>query len=822
MTAGTARWHGALLAALLVAGCSAGEGSPPGTDASPTAAAPAAGDVEDQLALLDPCGGADHPCTLEGVDPQVAARSERLVAEAAERLGADGSDLETAAGWLAEQPEVVSVATGDATLRFRIRGDRAQWLFTRSRGDRASPMVDAPSSAPPPRSTKAPDPAVLAMPTPPQAQAQVQAQPDTAEDQGKRALVLSPFSWQWELEGADSGLDPLLDALASTRDYQPANGGRIDVYEDRLGTTADGLVTIAEEITLDVMSSWRSYDYVYLLTHGGFVCEIGKGAQSQPAGAGACTTALMTSWSRAAVTQDILGELESDSPEGDARAQELADRLGKSGIETGWIAVDAAAGQRYPAVEATGLTFKRADQASAEAFNDGGTELPSGKIIGGPLVVLTSEFFRDTYSGGLTDSLVFLNACSSGQQSDLLQALSGPGTGVIGWNKPMYLDAATAAATTITTELLTGNDRDRPSGGLRMKAALDTVDGDVRDAVRASLSGGAPSPLLGIVGDRMADPTTGATLDRHGNEDVRIREIVRLVDDDGAELGPVPVEIDGTPGDGEDDDLVLNIRVDGIDADTDPAAIGLSVEVDGERHDLPERLDREIRPGEWEVTVEVPLGRDHDQGETVDLEVIARLPEGADSQWRYEDVPLSRGCTLSFTYDGHGVRPGDYEGPITGEASHDTTEDTGPYGGGGMQLINIDRSGQRVPAVHVIMLSDHDPVFAQLALSSGPEGVGIPLGETGTFRFYGGGFLHGDELNRFEVGGTIEVTVTASEWTTFGEDDEPIPTVFVGTFRNVGALTFDNPFPENGTAAEVTDLAGSFSFDASVCPSNIL
>ncbi len=433
-------------------------------------------------------------------------------------------------------PEVVSVATGDATLRFRIRGDRAQWLFTRSRGDRTNPMVDVPGSTPPPRSAgTAAGPSLLAAPTP--TQVRPQAQPGADDSQGKRALLLSPFSWQWELEGADAGLQPLLAALQATRDYQPEHGGRIDVREDRLGTTADGLVTIVEEIDLDVMSSWASYDYVYMLTHGGFVCEVGTGARSQPSASSSCTTALMTSWSRGSVAQDILAELESDTPGSDARAQERADRLGRRGIETGWIAVDAAEGQRYPAVEATGLTFRRADQAAAEAFNDGGTELPPGGIIGGPLVVLTSEFFRDTYRGGLTDSLVFLNACSSGQQADLLQALSGPGTGVIGWNRPMYLDAASAAATTISTALLTGDDGDRPSGGLRMKAALDTVDGEVRDSVRASVSGDAPSPLLGIVGDRMGDPTTGATLDRRGNDDVRIRELPRLVDDEGVELG---------------------------------------------------------------------------------------------------------------------------------------------------------------------------------------------------------------------------------------------------------------------------------------------
>jgi hypothetical protein len=61
----------------------------------------------------------------------------------------------------------------------------------------------------------------------------------------------------------------------------------------------------------------------------------------------------------------------------------------------------------------------------------------------------------------------------------------------------------------------------------------------------------------------------------------------------------------------------------------------------------------------WELDHRLPLGRDHEAGERVDLEVVALLPRGGESRWTYEDIELSSpSCSWEATVGGASVAGG--------------------------------------------------------------------------------------------------------------------------------------------------------------------
>ncbi len=589
----------------------------PGGQVDPGQEDPPLGAVDPST--LDPCGGSDHPCTYAGVTPEVEARTEELSDLLLERLQS-AADLDEAAAWLRTQDGVVSVATGPEAIRFRVKGGRGQWVFVQTAGTVAT--LSAPT-----------------MPKPPTGSAPNPVTPQGAgERQIKKALLLSPFRWQWEVEGANDGVDAIAKALQA-RDYR----NQVTVWTERLDP-ADPKRTIGE-IGLTAFTTWDDYDYVHVLTHGGLACNP----------QGHCMTAIMTPW-----TADLVASARAGAEYGgNSDLLSLWDRVG---IETAKVQVDAPA-SRVPNV-GPGQTMREDVPLTQQSLPP---DQQSVRTMTGPFILLTSQFFVDTYQGGVDDAVIVISACSSGTDSDLLRAVQGDNTAVIGWRQTMSLGAAAAAGTLIAKTLVEVDETIEDDSGLTVEQAMDRIRDRIDELAtappddqacaspsdadtQARCAFASDAQVLSVINDEVADPVTGASLVVLGDDKIRAREIVYLVDDAGEELKDRGrLSLVGTAEDGSADSVVLRIRVDGLGPDDDASAVDLRAELDGREIDIEKGLEKEITTGVWETEYHLPLGRDALDGERVDIDIMAELPGGSGTvsfspdgitRWDYEDLLL--------------------------------------------------------------------------------------------------------------------------------------------------------------------------------------
>ncbi len=589
--------------------------------------------------VLDACGGPDHPCTLGEVSPEAEARTAALAEAVLERLHSP-EQLDEAAAWLSQQTDIVSVAVGPEAVRFRVRGGRAHWIFLQTAGTLAT--LSAPT-LPKPLATPAAAAAVAA--------AELTPAQSSSQRPIKRALLLSPFRWQWQVEGGDDGIDDIARALRA-RDYVD-----VTVWTERLDP-ADQTHTIGE-IGLDAFTSWQDYDYVHLLTHGGRACNP----------MGHCMTAVMAPWTKEAVLRARAGAEYA----GNAKLAELLDRVG---VETAKVRVMATK-DRIPSV---GLgQVSREDIPLTERHKP--AHLQQAYTLTGEFILLTSQFFRDTYTTGVDSAVIVISACSSGAKNDLLDALRGEATAVIGWRDAMSLRAAAVAGTLIAQTLVEVDDRIEDESGLsvgqamqRIRARLDELARDPPDyrtcanpsdpQVQARCDLASKAQVLTIINDMPADAVTGASLQILGDTTVRAREIVYLLAESGDDLPDGGVlRVIGAPGDGRPDSVDLTIRVDGLGLEDDPRAVEMKILFESREIRVHKPLDVEVAAGVWQLNYRLPIGRDHMEGERVDVEVVALLPEGGESRWIYDDIRLG-GTYWTLTLGG-GPRAGTYAGSGT-------------------------------------------------------------------------------------------------------------------------------------------------------------
>lgn len=675
-----------------------------------------------RAAEFDPCGGSDHPCTLADVTPEARARTDELAEGAHQRIGPAG-DLEVVTEWLEQQEDVVSLATGDEAVRFRVRGGRGHWILVNTLNSVAT--LAAPTIRKPPRMPAASAASAASVTSVASAASAAPAVQGTTKGREKKALLLSPFRWQWEIQGDDDGLDAVAQALQA-RDYT-----QVDLFTERLdpqnpacgppARARSGYVTRPRrwddcktigDIGLLAFTNWGEYDYVHLLTHGGAVRE---GDRS--------LTAVMTSWTleELATAQEVW----SDAPDSERRDDlvGLMDRMGLETASVHGIALNVTldevpwvgAGQRrwpYVSIQniraAEDLAFQQSTSVPLNPDLDAReaaycrrilaenpdsrrvaadldrAQVPAGRPCAvypestgtGNFVMLSSRFFRQTYPDGIDDAVIVLSACSSGFSSgsatdpDLLDAFNGDNTAVVGWTKAVSIGAAAAAGKMLAEVLVQVDETVEDDSGLTVGQAIQKVK-ELIDEGRASAPSDAecrssddPScafqhgQVLSVINDLPADRITGATLTVVGDSALRAREIVYLVDEAGEELktgGLIPVT--GAAGDGRADSVELKIRVDGLEREENPEDVDLHIVFEDREIDVEEDLEREVAKGVWEVGTLLPLGRDHRDGELVDLELVGILPDEGESRWLYEDIRLG-GCywtaTLSGTAEGAG------------------------------------------------------------------------------------------------------------------------------------------------------------------------
>jgi hypothetical protein len=226
-----------LLAALLVLLACSSDGGSPVEPGPPDPDPPPPGDPG---ALLE-CDRVGYPCGPSGVPGEVLLRSQ-LLADSAVALLQAGTSADQVREWLAARQGVVSVQGDAHALRFRVAGGMPWWVF--DDGIALSGEGGAPDH-----------------PLPPPAHRAVAG---AAGKAGKRALVLSPFAWQFGVFDEGPGVAAI---LAATRGY---DGG-----VQHLATASQG----APPIPLSIYTTWGSYEVVHVSTHGATVCD-GSGCRA--------------------------------------------------------------------------------------------------------------------------------------------------------------------------------------------------------------------------------------------------------------------------------------------------------------------------------------------------------------------------------------------------------------------------------------------------------------------------------------------------------------------------------------------------------------
>ncbi|HMB92003.1 MAG TPA: hypothetical protein VKP65_14205 [Rhodothermales bacterium] len=242
------------------------------------------------------------------------------------------------------------------------------------------------------------------------------------------------------------------------------------------------------------------------------------------------------------------------------------------------------------------------------------------KVVEGRRTIgLTNDFFANQYPQGLSDAILYIDACQTFKSPELATALTGEAGTYFGWSETVGASFSKSAATTFFGDLI---EKGIPTG-----KALGTLQ----------------SQNMTTYGE------TGATLTTNVmGDELRIREIVYLQHPLSEEDLPVdlPYPVVGEPEDGEPDKIPYLVKVDGIDGE--PSGFTVNVMVNGFSGDAKSVAEgKMLDDNTWQVkgTVQVPF--DAEQGQEVDIEVRVDLPEGGESRWE-ETVTLGN-PVLHFT-----------------------------------------------------------------------------------------------------------------------------------------------------------------------------
>ena len=590
----------ALLAgvALLVTACA------PGSGGDAPAAGPTGGaTVQDADGPAAPggCGTVERPCTPDEVSPEAAARADEVERDLEQRLLSSDGDLADAVAWLREQPQVVEAGAGAGTVRFHVAGELPRWLFLVT--SLTEGLVGAPPGIPSGELHDAvPVLAAAALPA---------VDAGAGGDERRSAKVVSPFEWEWSFKGIDSRLAAFSRTVARVRDY-----------EDRVSVVSDTLEArqVRRSSTLADFQDWDQHDLVHVFTHGGYWCP--EGLERSP-DCGARRVGLLTM----VRPEDLAAQLGEPIEAVDDSLPEAVLRSG--GFETGRTLVVADRGvapDELPNVPSAPFGYEE-----YESYTSGRTGYAAGRWV-----VLTADFFRAAYPGGLRDTVVILTSCSAGGGSDLQRVLAGEGSAVLGWSEPVKAVIGAGVALRMAELLVARDDEGGPdAGGLAAGVALDRL----REEVEAGERLGPGVPLLQVQGGQVVDDDGEAAFGLVGDEDARARQVPYLLDAEGEELesGRV-VTFVGQPGDGEPDVLELQVQVDGLADDVDAGAIGLDLLVDGTPVPLRARLETEIGRSVWRTDGSVELDGDLAPAQRVELRIEATLPDGEISTWTYRDV----------------------------------------------------------------------------------------------------------------------------------------------------------------------------------------
>lgn len=614
-----------------------------------------------------PCDVESFPCTWDEVPPEIVERTD-VLGEVAGLYGASGVPLDSVASFLAAQAEVATAVVAGTGVRFRLEGGRPAWVYPadelthhrRPAGDSAA-AADGQAgrlSLPSRRRMQAsvfqldelrngllawlaPSPLAAAV----QAQGEEQGVAADEPGEGKKALILSPF--EWEFPGTGVGYARRASVI---RDYQERNGGDVvyhgDVaeFEDNPADAGDdarlldGTRLLAGEVQFDDFLGWKEekYNLILIATHGTYHrCD----APPPVGGAKGATT--------------TRGDVEEENRcpliwAGRARQESYGSYRG----------VEVLTYVKELHEPHQGLTSTEAADCARRASKreeEGASEEDQLRTSGGKpctvsderekrLVGLWTPFFQEQYPDGLENVILFMGACRSGTNNVLLEHFAQDGNEHV---VVLGFDAVVSGADgyEVGNKLLELLDKGYHSR--EMIERLKKLDRTKHLVGRALAPGDEALPA------RPAEITDAATQPTHGRDVVELRDPAA-----GRELeeGDI-VRVVGTPGDGKADSLDIRATLVGVSEPSSLEQVRLRVSVVGGPKPEAGVIPRAptAREGAYEYDGPVALGRDAREGEVVDLEIEGELPGGGLTRWRYENIHLASSfITFSVSGDAGG------------------------------------------------------------------------------------------------------------------------------------------------------------------------
>jgi hypothetical protein len=240
-----------------------------------------------------------------------------------------------------------------------------------------------------------------------------------------------------------------------------------------------------------------------------------------------------------------------------------------------------------------------------------GLTLAEEEATGIEYLVLGADFFRHHYPGGLDDALVFLNACRSfgPQATDLVDAIQGNTSVVLGWSETVLFGDAYAAGVALYRSL--------SETGYPAKVAHDDLGALKTGAARP----GKAAPQL-----RLSERPAGG--------DLRIREVITLLNPGSGDVLSATdlVRIQGTQGDDIPDAAPFLVRVDGVKPELAGGMV-VHVSIDGaESEPVPLADGQADDEDRWTVGGIVPLPYDLTDATPVTIRAWVDLHDGGESQ----------------------------------------------------------------------------------------------------------------------------------------------------------------------------------------------
>jgi hypothetical protein len=420
----------------------------------------------------------------------------------------------------------------------------------------------------------------------------------------KKALFVNPVVWQF----GSSVFDAARSQLLEYRDYKCADcleyfRGDIKAYD-----------LIDEEIqsagpSYEQFLGWKDYDLIHVFAHGYQFCPgTSVTSSGQP----------VVSGDRETFPENTAGVVEGTNlDEGECVTM----------IQTGHYQTRDYLLENPRDIPGIAWIHKPGDDIWAE--------------------VVTTDFFRSKYPGGLDDAILFFTSCQLMKDESLANTLKGTNTAVFGWTQTVTGSRGKATVKDFFTELI--------DNGLRASVAYEKT---IQSESHTEHSEDWHGAELKMVLDQGSDP--------------RGREVVIMIQPIFRELleenDALPV--DGVAGDGEDDELFILIQVDGVDEDQDIEDFEIHLAMDGEELSKTFKPSEKVGDYSYRAFEIISLPFDAADRDFVELEAWVDLPEGGDTRHFLENIEIA-GCGWIGTLSGN--KSGELKGEIVYPSTNITT-----------------------------------------------------------------------------------------------------------------------------------------------------